>query len=165
MTPPLTWPATVQRRDADDAADQLRRRDRRIRPPVRVAACNEVDDTVVDGAPHESMGDQTATDVVENHVAPAESGPRSRVRCEARRPARLTAACCVPSRAGTRVRSVEARQRAARVLHRPRQRIARASCQAYEFFLTDLQPPLVGLILPHASAMVSKTCSRANEGF
>ena len=47
-----------------------------------------------------SMGDQAATGVVKNHVALAESGPRSRVRRAARHPARWTAACCVPSRAG-----------------------------------------------------------------
>ena len=34
-----------------------------------------------------------------------------------------------------------------------------------EVFLTDLHGPLVGLILPHASAIVSKTCSRTNDGF
>jgi hypothetical protein len=34
-----------------------------------------------------------------------------------------------------------------------------------EFFLTDLHGPLEGLIFPHASAMVSNTCSRMKAGF
>ena len=34
-----------------------------------------------------------------------------------------------------------------------------------EDFLTALHGPLVGLILPQASAIVSKTCSRVNAGF
>jgi hypothetical protein len=34
-----------------------------------------------------------------------------------------------------------------------------------ELFLTALHGPLVGLILPHANAIVSKTCSRTNAGF
>jgi hypothetical protein len=34
-----------------------------------------------------------------------------------------------------------------------------------ELFLTALHGPLVGLIFPHASAIVSKTCSRTNAGF
>jgi hypothetical protein len=34
-----------------------------------------------------------------------------------------------------------------------------------EFFLTDLHGPLVGLIFPQASAIVSKTCSRMKAGF
>jgi hypothetical protein len=34
-----------------------------------------------------------------------------------------------------------------------------------EFFRTDLHGPLVGLIFPHASAIVSKTCSRMKAGF
>jgi hypothetical protein len=34
-----------------------------------------------------------------------------------------------------------------------------------EFFLMNLQAPLVVLTLPQASAMVSKTCSRRNSGF
>ena len=34
-----------------------------------------------------------------------------------------------------------------------------------EFFLTALHAPMVGLVLPHASAIVSNSCSLANDGF
>jgi hypothetical protein len=34
-----------------------------------------------------------------------------------------------------------------------------------EFFLTNLHAPIVGFVLPHASAIVSNNCSRAKRGF
>jgi hypothetical protein len=41
----------------------------------------------------------------------------------------------------------------------------RRAGRGQEFFRTDLHGPLVGLIFPHASAIVSKTCSRMKAGF
>ena len=53
---PEHGPPAVQRGMPDDAAQKLRRRDRRVRPPMRVAACHEVDDTGVEGYPHDIDG-------------------------------------------------------------------------------------------------------------
>src|SRR5262249_35116025 len=36
---------------------------------------------------------------------------------------------------------------------------------AQEFFLTNLHWPMTGFVLPHASAIVSKSCSRTKAGF
>jgi hypothetical protein len=137
-----------------DLTEQLMRSDREVLVAVRIAPGHEHEAArIVHARAYDAMGEEAIVQREENDIGDANLLKGARLddqdvagpdRREHARTAHLDAG------------SAEALQ------HFGNERRSRVG---QEFFRTDLHGPLVGLIFPHARAIVSKTCSRMKAGF